>query len=576
MRAACLLGVFLVARAAVLAGRGVPPSLWAPVAYVWQDVAAALLFGLFDAAARRRWIGWSAYALAVAYVAVNVPVARVLSSPLTWTLLRAARPELSDSIRYYLTVQSLAWVGLVAVAGAALPLLARRVSRPPGHATVLALLALVALGPFATRRVDTAGLERNALLALGTSAIPRVPARPASDQWRVSPFAVAPEADLGRYRGAAAGRNVILVVLESTGARYLRIYGAREDPTPNLTDLARRALVFDGYAVYPESVKGLFSIFCSQYPAVDTDPELYRRIQVPSLAELLARAGYRAALFHSGRFMYLGMEAIVGNRGFDTLEDAGAIGGQRESSFGVDEASAVRRILAWIDGLRRDEPFFIAYLPIAGHHPYATAQPGPFPDEREIDRYHNALYEGDRALGALRGGLRERGLETRTVFVVLGDHGEAFGQHSGNYGHTLFVYEENVRVPLVISAPGVLDEMVRVDGPASLIDTAPTILDLLGKPVPAEYQGRSLLDGPAGMALFYTDYSLGLLGLRDGCNKYIYELETRRSKLFDLCHDPEERQDLSGAFPQWVDPYRRRLERWSAAQRARVLASQGQ
>lgn len=571
LRGACLLGAFLVARAAILAGRPLPHSPWAVPAYVWQDVAAALLVALLIAAARPRWVGWSIYGLAIAYVAINVPIARVLSSPLTWTMLRAARPELSDSIRHYLTPEHLAGTALVAGAGAVLPILARRVG-PPGHATILTLALLVALGPLAARRVETAGLERNALLVLVTSAVPRVAAQPASDEWRSSPFGPPPAGSLERYRGLAADRNVILVVLESTGARYLRPYGAALDPTPNLTDLARRALLFENaYAVYPESVKGLFAIFCSQYPAFDTEPELYRRIQGPALPELLARAGYRTALFHSGRFMYLGMEAIIGDRGFETQEDAGAIGGQRESSFGVDEASAVRRILAWIDALPREQRFFVAYLPIAGHHPYATAAPGPFPDDREIDRYHNALYEGDRALGALRAGLRERALDPRTIWVVLGDHGEAFGQHPGNYGHTLFIYEENVRVPLLISAPGIVNEQVRVASPASSIDIAPTILDFLGRPVPAEHQGRSLLGGPVGMALFYTDYSLGWLGLRDGCLKYLFELEARRSKLFDLCRDPEERQDLSGALPERVDFYRRRLERWSAAQRARVL-----
>src|SRR5262249_24869608 len=131
--------------------------------------------------------------------------------------------------------------------------------------------------------------------------------------------------------------------------------------------------------------------------------------------------------------------------GYHTLEDAGAIGGEHESSFGIDEHSTIRRILSWIDALPREQPFLISYLPIAGHHPYAVFQPGPFPTEVELDRYRNALHESDAALGELLRGLRTRGLDGQTLFVLLGDHGEAFGQHEGNYGHTLFVYEENVR-----------------------------------------------------------------------------------------------------------------------------------
>ena len=65
--------------------------------------------------------------------------------------------------------------------------------------------------------------------------------------------------------------------------------------------------------------------------------------------------------------------------------------------------------------------------------------------------------------------------------VVFGDHGEAFGEHPGNFAHTLFIHEENVRVPYVIAAPGVVDsEQRRVQRVASAIDTAPTILDLAG------------------------------------------------------------------------------------------------
>src|SRR2546429_5716401 len=91
-------------------------------------------------------------------------------------------------------------------------------------------------------------------------------------------------------------------------------------------------------------------------------------------------------------------------------------------------------MLAWIDGLPRGQRFFLTYLPIAGHHPYATPEHGPFAGTAEIDQYRNALHYGDASLGALIEGLRARGLEQNTVWVVYGDHGEAFHQHEGNYG----------------------------------------------------------------------------------------------------------------------------------------------
>jgi lipoteichoic acid synthase len=439
---------------------------------------------------------------------------------------------------------------------------------PVGHAAVGVAVVLIAFGPLAARRVDTRGLERNPLSALAASLLPRVTPHYADDDWRASPFEEPARESLGRYRAAAAGWNIVLVVLESTAAGYLRPYGAADDPTPNLTELSRRAIVFENaYAVYPESIKGLLSVLCSQDPAFDTAPELYKGLRIPSLASVLGAAGYQTALFHSGRFMYLGMEAMVRNRGFDTLEDAGDIGGNHNSSFGIDEFSAVRRILAWIDEVPRGRRFLVTYLPIAGHHPYATVVPGPFQENTDLGRYQNALHEGDQALGELIRGLRARDLERNTLWVILGDHGEAFGQHGGNFGHTLYRYEENVRVPFFVVLPGVVKEQIRVRRAASLIDTAPTIIDLIGENVPEEYQGHSLLDGQARMALFFTDYSLGYMGLRDGCLKYVYEIESRRSKLYNLCNDPNETRNLALAFPERVSFYRKRLERWSGAQK---------
>jgi arylsulfatase A-like enzyme len=193
--------------------------------------------------------------------------------------------------------------------------------------------------------------------------------------------------------------------------------------------------------------------------------------------------------------------------------------------------------------------------------------------ENEIDRYRNALHYADAALGELLEGLRARGLDRDTLFVIFGDHGEAFGQHDGNYGHTLFVHEENVHVPYLIAAPGLTQQPERVARVASLIDTAPTVLDLLGIAAPGGYQGRSLLDGQTNMALFCTDYSLGFLGLRDGRWKVIHEWESGRSWLYDLETDPEEQRDVAALYLERTAAYREHLLRWAAAQKYRITTT---
>jgi arylsulfatase A-like enzyme len=566
VRAASLFGVLVFAKLLTLAGRDLPFSPWAPLAYVWQDIAVALLFGIVDAAVGRPAVGRLLYAAAVTYIAINVPVTLVLSSPLTLPMIRAARGPLADSLTSQLTLINLASVAAVLAAGACFPLIVKRLG--VSRAVVAIAVVLAALGPIAVARTETAGLHRNAFGALAGVSVP--PSAIASDgqDWRHSPFQAEGATDLNRYTGIARGRNVLLVALESTAARYLGLYGASTDPMPTLTALSQQALVVNSaYAVYPESIKGLFSTLCSRFPAFSTPPEAHAEARCESLPSRLAGAGYSTALFHSGRFSYLGMDAIIARQGFHTLEDAGAIGGNVNSSFGVDEPATVARILSWIDAHPREQPFFATYMPVAGHHPYATNAPGPFDDGNEFGRYLNALHEGDAALGTLLKGLRDRGRDRETLIVAYGDHGEAFGQHSGNSGHTLFIYDENIRVPLVFAAPGAIGGDVRIGHVASLIDVTPTILDLLGLPAQAGHEGASLLEPRSRMALFFTDYSLGWLGLRDGCHKFIHELDADRSKLFDVCTDPDETVDVAPGAPARVAAYRQRVRGWVAAAR---------
>jgi len=585
MRSASLLLVFVLAKAAMIWGQAAPVTGWWPVAYVWQDAMAALVFAAFDIGLRKigaaAWIAWLAYWAAAIYAAINIPVGRVVSTPLTRPMLRAARGPLADSILLYVTATNVLLILAVLAAAAGLPwllthVLLRRVPRQLGRWAVACAVAAVLLGPMASSRVDARGMDRNVIAALIGSSLPRLTAGAAPNDWRASRFRTGSAAeDLSRFAGSARGLNVVMVSLESTAAQYLSLYGAlyggQYDVMPNLSALARRALVFENaYAVYPESIKGLYSVLCSTFPAFDSRPEEYENLGCRSVAAVLADAGYRTAMFHSGRFGYLGMESIISHRGYQTLEDAGDIGGSHNSSFGVDEPATVARMLAWIDALPRGQHFLLTYLPIAGHHPYATPEPGPFRGTAEIDQYRNALHYGDVSLGVLVEGLRARGLESNTIWVIYGDHGEAFHQHEGNYGHTFFLYDENIRVPFLIAAPSLMRVQERVRKVVSLVDAAPTILDLVGIPAPASYQGRTMLDGTPRMALFFADYSLGLLGLRDGPWKFVYEIDSGRASLFDLDRDPRESSDASAREAARASWYRQVVRGWSSAQKSYI------
>ena len=558
-------------------------------AFLFQDVAVVAVFALLDAALglllrhRPRGLRGASVAMGalvvffVVYAAFNVAVARLFSTPLTHSMLGAAGGALADSILAYVTLGNVVAICAVTLLAAMTWL---RVKALPGKRALWTLgfvgSAVVLAGPAAARRIDTLGMHRNALAAVvvTTWAARQPPPVSASKLQPLPPLG--PALDLSHLAGAARGRSVIWVILESTAARYLGSYGADPDATPNLTKLAKHSVVFErAYCAQPESIKGLFSMLCGTPPGASTAAEDYTHSKVPcpSIAALLQAKGYRTALFHSGRFRYLGMQGVVDDRGFDELHDAGTIGGDHVSSFGTADAATVQRMLKSLDALGADDRFFFVYSPISGHHPYKSPGDGPRPFEAETeqDHYRNDLYAGDDALGTLIEGVRARGLEDKVLWAVVGDHGQAFGEHEGNFAHTLFLYEENVHVPMIFAAPGALVGQVSAPQITSLVDLAPATLALLGLEIPERMVGRSPLSPHPGVARFFTDHGPVKLGLRQGRYKFLYESEHDRSRLFDLKLDPEERVDVSAQHPELSRSYRKHLDSWRQVNRARIL-----
>jgi phosphoglycerol transferase MdoB-like AlkP superfamily enzyme len=572
VRAGAIFGVLVLAR--VLGGSpdgSWSASPWFLPAILSHDVLVALVFWAIDQASfRAKWL-WLAYIVVVALAAINVPVVRALGTSLTVPMVRAARGPILDSIRVYVTWFNVLSIALVLTAAAFLPSLLRATSRRTRRLALVCGAAMLVLAPIAKSRMTTPVAERNVITALLSSLWPRVATSVSErrNDWRASPFQTATPDSAVDYRASGKGFNVLLIVLESTGAQYLKPYGAVDDPMPAITELASRSLLVDGtYSPYPESIRAFYSLGCAEPPAFDVSAEQLAASACVSLPIQLGKLGYRTALYHSGRFAYLGMTEMMALMQFETGVDAGGISGRVESSFGVDEPSTVTKALEWID--RQDgRPFFLTYLPTAGHHPYASSGKGPFPQTDDLSAFKNAIHEGDQAIATLLSGLRTRGLDSRTIVIVTGDHGEAFGQHAGNFAHSFYIYDENIRVPLLFHVPGRAPH--RMNRISSLTDLAPTLLDIIGAPAMQGVDGSSLIDGPARMALFFTDYAVGRLGLRDGCLKYLFEVEAQRSQLYNVCDDPREQTDVSGRMPDRLASYRERLESWAAARREAVL-----
>jgi hypothetical protein len=245
--------VLVLAKVLVLAGRPLPLSAWTIPAFFWHDAAIAGAVALTDRVLRRpRWM-WAIYTLVVIWAAINVPIARTLSSPLTVPMLRAAGLPLLDSVTSYVTAGNVSRIAVVLLAGIVMPLLFRRLPRRPRYSLAFAACALLLVGPFAVSRLDTLGLHRNAVTAIVATAWPRVSARASADDWRVSTASAPASLDLTSMRGAAADRNVVVIALESTAAQYLGVYVRADDALVTVSARARVGLVVDGaYAVYRE------------------------------------------------------------------------------------------------------------------------------------------------------------------------------------------------------------------------------------------------------------------------------------------------------------------------------------
>jgi hypothetical protein len=129
VRAASLGAVYVVAKLLAMSGQSLPVSVFSPIVYFWQDALVALLYAALDRSIRRiPGAGWTAYGLLVLYSAVNVPISRVLSTPLTCPMFAAARGTLGDSIVHYLSAGNLLLIVSVLAAGAVFPVLLKRLS----------------------------------------------------------------------------------------------------------------------------------------------------------------------------------------------------------------------------------------------------------------------------------------------------------------------------------------------------------------------------------------------------------------------------------------------------------------
>ena len=359
--------------------------------------------------------------------------------------------------------------------------------------------------------------------------------------------------------------NVVLVILESTGAAMVPPYSDPQvwEQLPAMASLARESVIFEPvYSSVTHTSKALVGILCGTFPR----PILDIREAVAGwpwplecLPGLLESAGYRTAFMQSAEQVFENRMVLVRNMGFTTAafqETLYREPYQKLGYFSMEDRAMVDPALQWAQK-GGEKPFFLTLLTSAAHHPYDV--PG-FPVNRDPSRfpayYREALKQQDRFLGELMDGLENAGLKDDTILIVIGDHGEAFGEHVGMQ-HNWVPYEEVVRVPLLMRGPRV-GAVRRIEGLRHHVDLMPTLLNLLDVPWQGVLPGRDLFSSTPHERVWSSCWgSRTCLSLREGDVKVAYHFGFRPTQVFDLSTDPLELNNLASSMPE---PEIRRLE----------------
>lgn len=443
----------------------------------------------------------------------------------------------------------------------------------------------------------------------------------------------------------AGARDVLLVVLDTVRADHLCLYGYDRPTTPNLGRLAGESTVFTrARAAGSWTLPSHATMFTGRWPGeLGVERAGWLDGTTPTLAERFRDAGAATGGFVANPF-FCGRESGLG-RGFQVYADypvtfgevlrssalgwlmarswlrleasihaAGSAGAVRDVDLDFSRKSAVtvaREYLAWLDRCDREEPgrsrfaflnLFDAHDPYilpSGFAPKFAADSRPdtpnlLRDWQRVDKskltsndalaardaYDDCLSALDAQLGDLIEALRVRGSLGRTVLIVTADHGEQFGERK-EFGHGLGLYDEEVRVPLLIRAPGLVPAGLVVDREVSLRDLAATSMDLSGvvsqePPLPGVSLAACWRDGGTGATSPAFSELLGAVdpgestaeedpprswkGVEVDGFSYIRRGDGRES-LYELKSDPGQLHDLHAepAMSQALDRCRRVL-----------------
>ena len=367
--------------------------------------------------------------------------------------------------------------------------------------------------------------------------------------------------------------NVLLVVLDTLRADRLGCYGYDRPTSPRIDAIAREGILYErAWSAAPWTLPShaslLSSLHAVEHGVFDASVRLPEEAE--TIAEVLFNAGYDTAAFTEAGYVRPELGLAQGFRRF------------RCALAEVDET--LDGAADWIEA--RERPYFAFVHTYKVHTPYdpegaarellVRPYDGPLPENARVDdvpaahkshdytsedaRYLSDLYDAeirelDEAFGAFMDRLRASGALDNTLVVITSDHGEEFAEH-GQFNHSNSLYEEQLRVPLILIPPSSLpvpNQGTRSPRAAMSVDVAPTIAQVADAPVPRSWSGRSLLEAPAADTGAPTRW---VLYRPSGSEEMTYTLERDGIKLIWYPEDlrPEDAHPSTTIFALDADP----------------------
>lgn len=360
---------------------------------------------------------------------------------------------------------------------------------------------------------------------------------------------------------------VILISIDTLRADHLPVYGYAKVRTPNIDAFAAQAVTFDrAYSHAPQTLPAHASILSGALPfehGVRDNIGFTIRPGQWFLQRALHDRGWPTGGFVSA---YVLRAATGMNQGFDTYDSelpasSGELSIGQVQRAGEDTLAAADK---WLSARDASKPFFLFFHIYEPHKPYSP--PERF---RSFGEYDGEIAHADEIVGRLFDRLRALDVFDRATILLLSDHGEGLGDH-GEQEHGLFLYQETIRVPLVVKPSRWARGARRVAAPVQHVDLAPTVLDLIGWPVPAALTGRSLrplIDGSGQVRdtgiyaeALYSRYHFGWSELYSLTDTRYRLIRAPRDELFDLERDPKETTSVAAERPQVRQAMRSALE----------------